>query len=174
MLSSLTSYLWGGEEPTATVLETDTPPDTPLASVSSAIGAEEDWVLVGPTPGQLNLGSLTNPRESGQSEDLEIVSNVDEASSENGSIEEQERPRNNEAGQSRVPATFTQSVGTPLVKLMKTAQLTRQRTSGKAMSSKSLNRSNKTVMATNRNRKAAARQNFQVKMAGANKNLKQC
>jgi hypothetical protein len=174
MLSSLTSYLWGGEEPTATGLETDTPPDTPLDSVSTVSTAEEDWVLVGPTPGQLNLGSLTNPRESRQSEDLETISNVDEASSENGSIEEQERSTNSGSGQSRVPATFTQSVGTPLVKLMKTAQLTRQRTSGKAMSSKSLNRSNKTVMATNRNRKGAARQNFQVKMAGANKNLKQC
>jgi hypothetical protein len=104
-------------------------------------------------------------------EDLELESRT-EAESENGSISEM--ATNGEAGRSRVPANINRSLGTPQAKLQKTAQLTRQRSSGKAISSKSLKRSNKNSLVVGNKRKTINRTNFNIKMAGADKNLKQC
>lgn len=57
----------------------------------------------------------------------------------------------------------------------RSAQLTKQKSSGKAMSSKALNRTNKVALgAANSGKKYASRHCFNIKMAGANKNLKQC
>merc|ERR1711915_1005371 len=56
---------------------------------------------------------------------------------------------------------------------VKSAQITKQKTSGKALSSKALSRSNKVAFASV-NKKYATRQSFNIKMAGSNKNLKQC
>ena len=58
-------------------------------------------------------------------------------------------------------------------KSVKSAQLIKQRNSGKTLSSKALKRSNKTVHAESGKRQSSARINFSIKMAG-NRNLKQC
>lgn len=173
MLSSLVGYIWGGEEQPADA----TPPDTPPVSARSQSPAgEDDWELVGSPTGQLGLGSLSTPREETvvreeKDEELELESGT-ETGSENGSIAE--TATNGEAGRSRAPANINRSLGTPQAKLQKTAQLTRQRSSGKAISSKSLKRSNKNSLVVGNNRKSVNRTNFNIKMAGANKNLKQC
>lgn len=177
MLSSLVGYIWGGEEQPTDA----TPPDTPPVSARSHSPAgEDDWELVGSPTSQLGLGSLSTPREEAgdtsvvrdeKDEDLELESRT-EAESENGSISEM--ATNGEAGRSRVPANINRSLGTPQAKLQKTAQLTRQRSSGKAISSKSLKRSNKNSLVVGNKRKTINRTNFNIKMAGANKNLKQC
>lgn len=178
MLSSLTSYLWGGEQP-----ETTTPPDTPPVSArDSSPAGSDDWVLVGPSPRQLGLGSLG--RASGRAsrdvsrpeEDLSVDATVEPVQDTMDTTEdllEEDNTTNQAAVRVREPATVTQSLGAPPAKLLKSAQLTRQRTSGKALSSKSLKRSNKAVMAQG-TRKSIPRNNFPMKMAGANKNLKQC
>jgi len=163
MLSSLSYYIWGGGEEQQQEEEVeDTPTQEDLAPTP-----EGDWILVGPTQGPLDLGCLSRPRET--IEEKEEEDRVDETGSEDGSIEENKEGENN-----RCPATFGQGLGTPPAKLLKTAQLTRQRTSGKVMSSKSLARTNKAVMVTGSNRKSVSRHNFRLKMAGSNKNLKQC
>ena len=56
---------------------------------------------------------------------------------------------------------------------IRSAQLVRQKHSGKALTSKALKRKNKTVYSQG-NKKQIWRQNPNLKMAGANKNLKQC
>jgi hypothetical protein len=85
----------------------------------------------------------------------------------------EETNANQGAVRTRDPTTVAQSLQAPPAKLLKAAQLTRQRNSGKALSSKSLKRSNKAVMVQG-SRKNSSRNNFPIKMAGANKNLKQC
>ena len=60
------------------------------------------------------------------------------------------------------------------LKHVKSAQLVRQKKSGKALTSKALNRANKTVYSAGCNKKHQFKQNLNIKMAGANKNLKQC
>lgn len=175
MLSSLTSYLWGGEQPEA---ETNTPPDTPPTSArDSSPASSDDWVLVGPSSRQLGLGSLgrTSRDISRPDEDLIVEVAVEQVQDTLEAQEEvlQEDSTANPSIQVREPATVSNSLGAPPAKLLKSAQLTRQRTSGKALSSKSLKRSNKAVMAQG-NRKSIPRNNFPMKMAGANKNLKQC
>jgi len=174
MLSSLTSYLWGGEQP-----ETTTPPDTPPVSArDSSPAGSDDWVLVGPSPRQLGLGSLGRASRdvSRPEEDLSVDATVEPVQDTMDTTEdllEEDNTTNQAAVRVREPATVTQSLGAPPAKLLKSAQLTRQRTSGKALSSKSLKRSNKAVMAQG-TRKSIPRNNFPMKMAGANKNLKQC
>lgn len=170
MLSSLSSYLWGAEQ-----TEDASPPDTPPASARDESPAnEDDWVLVGPSPRQLGLGSLgrTSRDVSRPEEDL-----CDETSVEavQETLEElvEETAANQGSVRTRDPATVSQSLGVPPAKLLRAAQLTRQRNSGKALSSKSLKRSNKAVMQQS-SRKNITRNNFPIKMAGANKNLKQC
>lgn len=68
------------------------------------------------------------------------------------------------------PRTAVRSVVQPATQLksLKSAQICRQRNSGKALSSKSLNRSNKAV------RRESIKYNMSIKSAGFNKNLKQC
>lgn len=178
MLSSLSSYLWGGEQPETTT-ETTTPPDTPPVSArDSSPAGSDDWVLVGPSPRQLGLGSLgrTSRDVSRPEEDLSVEATVEPVQDTMDTAEdllEEDNATNQAAIRTREPATVTQSLGAPQAKLLKSAQLTRQRTSGKALSSKSLKRSNKAVMAQG-SRKSINRNNFPMKMAGANKNLKQC
>jgi len=174
MLSSLTSYLWGGEQP-----ETTTPPDTPPVSArDSSPAGSDDWVLVGPSPRQLGLSLGRASRDvSRPEEDLSVDATVEvqvqDTMDTTEDLLEEDNTTNQAAVRVREPATVTQSLGAPPAKLLKSAQLTRQRTSGKALSSKSLKRSNKAVMAQG-TRKSIPRNNFPMKMAGANKNLKQC
>lgn len=169
MLSSLTSYLWGAEQ-----TQDATPPDTPPASARDESPAnEDDWVLVGPNPRQLGLGSLgrtsrdvSRPEE----EDATDETSVEAVQETLGELVE-EATTNQGSVRTRDPATVSQSLGAPPAKLLRSAQLTRQRNSGKALSSKSLKRTNKVVM-TQGSRKNIPRNNFPMKMAC--KNLKQC
>jgi len=168
MLSSLTSYLWGADQ----TQDGTSPPDTPPASARDESPAnEDDWVLVGPGPRQLGLGSLGRQSRdvSRPEEDVPGVPAVQET------LEEmvEENNTNQGAVRTRDPTTVAQNLQAPPAKLLKAAQLTRQRNSGKALSSKSLKRSNKAVMVQG-SRKNSSRNNFPIKMAGANKNLKQC
>merc|ERR1712098_388973 len=59
------------------------------------------------------------------------------------------------------------------LKCVKSAQLLKHKNTGKALTSKALNRSNKTVY-NQKSKKHQFRQNLNLMMAGANKNLEQC
>ena len=71
------------------------------------------------------------------------------------------------------PTALAQQAAKKEFQHVKSAQITKQKTSGKAMSSKALNRNNKALFASG-SKKHVTRQSFNIKMAGANKNLKQC
>jgi hypothetical protein len=169
MFSSISNYIWGeetAEEQTsvaAPIPETKTPRD------QSPEG--EDWVLVGetsgPAPGNLG-GSL--PLPSGSSS----PSSASSASSDAGDVEPMEETLPVAARhRAHHPTTIAQHAAKKEFQQVKSAQITKQKTSGKALSSKALSRSNKVAFASV-NKKYATRQSFNIKMAGSNKNLKQC
>ena len=175
MFSTLSSYIWGEE--TQDGAGVDTPPSLPAAAPAAAARDQspDDWVLVGeshgPAPG--DLGGALPPLPGSAS------------SSETSSV----------AGEEPAPAAVTEAAALPVVaprhmhraavriaqqaarreqRTVAAAQLTRQRNSGKALTSKALNRSNKAVYGHAGNKKQQCRQNLNIKTAGANKNLKQC
>ena len=175
MFSTLSSYIWGEE--TQDGAGVDTPPSLPAPAPAAAARDQspDDWVLVGeshgPAPG--DLGGALPPLPGSAS------------SSETSSV----------AGEEPAPAAVTEAAALPLAaprhmhraavriaqqaarreqRTVAAAQLTRQRNSGKALTSKALNRSNKAVYGHAGNKKQQCRQNLNIKTAGANKNLKQC
>lgn len=126
----------------------------------------QDWVVVGPSsPAPGDLTSL-EPLRPGSSTPPSVPSS---ASSEVGEEAEatmvtRERPH--------PPTSRLDALAAEEVKSSKSAQLVKQRNSGKSLSSKALNRSNKCVLAE-AGKRGVSRSNFNIKMAG-NKNLKQC
>lgn len=166
MFSSISSYIWGEEnadqQNMAPASEVRTPRDR------SAEG--EDWVLVGDAPGPApgNLGGAlplpsgaSSPSGSSSSSDIGDVELMED------SIPVATRHR------AHHPTALAQQAAKKEFQHIKSAQITKQKTSGKAMSSKALNRNNKAVFAS-AGKKYATRQSFNLKMAGSNKNLKQC
>lgn len=148
--------IWGEEEAVSV--------PAPLPRSESPI--LQDWVVVGPSsPAPGDLASL-EPLRPGSSTPPSVPSS---ASSEVGEEAEaamvtRERPH---------PATSRlDTLAAEEVKSSKSAQLVKQRNSGKSLSSKALNRSNKCVLAES-GKRGVPRANFNIKMAG-NKNLKQC
>ena len=137
--------------------------------------AGDDWVLVGgssPAPGDLGaLEPLRTPTSSTQSSN-NPSSTVSEVGDEE--VDEPEpastrvvnqRPN---AAPSRIDALAMAEA-----KSLKSAQLEKQRSSGKTLSSKALKRTNKSRDAEVGKRANSKRTNFPIKMAG-NRNLKQC
>ena len=167
MFSSISSYIFGGEEaqtPQALVEEVRAPRD------HSAEG--EDWVLVGDAPGPApgDLGAALPALPSGASSPSSSSS-----SSNNGDAEPMEDTVPVAARhRAHHPTALAQQAAKKEFQHVKSAQITKQKTSGKAMSSKALNRTNKAVFASSTTKKYATRQSFNLKMAGSNKNLKQC
>lgn len=164
MFSSLSSYIWGeGEEVAA-------PEAGPRPQVSRD-PSPDDWVLVGessnPAPG--NLGGCLPPLPGDSAS-----SATSSASSEAGDSAEVAEPGPVvAASRQRQPASLSQQAAKRELRREKSAQLVKQKNSGKAMTSKALNRANKTVYSS-AHKKQQFRQNLNLKMAGANKNLKQC
>jgi len=131
----------------------------------------QDWVVVGPSsPAPGDLASLeplrpgsSTPPSLPSSASSEVGDEAPTAPSEAAMVT-RERPH---------PATSRlDTLAAEEVKSSKSAQLVKQRNSGKSLSSKALNRSNKCVLAES-GKRGVPRHNFNIKMAG-NKNLKQC
>lgn len=169
MFSSISTMLWGeGEEASA--------PAPPLPRSESPAG--EDWVLVGPSspaPGDLG-GSLEPLVHSATHSDTS--SNPPSSSSSEAGEEEMVGAGAGEAravnrGRPHAPTTRLDALAAAEVKSSKSAQLVKQRNSGKTLSSKAIKRSNKSILAEV-GKRGAARSSFPIKMAGTNKNLKQC
>jgi len=171
MFSSISTMIWGeGEQevpaPAATSTTTTT---TVRARTPSPSG--DDWVLVGansPAPGDLGAleplrpGTDSSPPSSAASdvgeEEPRVVTRYGDV-----------RPRVVD----RAHPNPADALALEEAKSVKSAQLIKQRNSGKTLSSKALKRSNKTVHAESGKRQSSARINFSIKMAG-NRNLKQC
>lgn len=158
MFNSISSYIWGEEQETAPT--SSSPPRDPSP-------VPEDWVLVGPqhssAPG--NLGALrplppvTPSESSNSSESGEELNPSDE--SPLGARQQQQQP---------VRAAPDNRVS---LKNLRSAQISKQKNSGKALSSKALARSNMTVIG-GRKKDHKKFNNMSIKSAGMNKNLKQC
>jgi len=155
MFSSISNMIWGEEEAVS----------HPAPAPRSESPVLQDWVLVGPSsPAPGDLASL-EPLRPGSSTPPSVPSS---ASSEVGEEAEATMvPRERPHPPSRLDALAAEEV-----KSSKSAQLVKQRNSGKSLSSKALNRSNKCVLAET-GKRGVSRSNFNIKMAG-NKNLKQC
>jgi len=167
MLSSISSYIWGGENgEEQNPAEVPAPVKTPRDQSPEG----EDWVLVGgaPAPAPGNLGGVL-PLPSGAPSP-----SVSSNSSDNGEVEPMESsiPVGNRH-RSNHPTALAQQAAKKEFQQVKSAQITKQKASGKAMSSKALNRTNKALFASG-SKKHVTRQSFNIKMAGSNKNLKQC
>jgi len=92
---------------------------------------------------------------------------------EDSEVVVEEEPQIVNRGRPNNPAARVQTLATAELKQVKQSQIQKQRTTGKALSSKALKRNNKAMMAE-QGKKSVTRQNFNIKMAGNNKNLKQC
>jgi len=169
MFSSLSSYIWGGEEGTGPGEESPPAPVRGAAVLREA--SPDDWVLVGETsnPAPGNLGGALPPLP-GDSTPSQSSSN----SSEAGDVESVESA-GPVAGRQRAhhQGTVAQQAVKKELESVRSGQLIKQKHSGKALTSKALKRKNKTVYSQG-NKKQIWRQNPSLKMAGANKNLKQC
>jgi hypothetical protein len=174
MFSSLSSYIWGSEssEETNVAPEASYPPlSTPLRRSPSP----DDWVLVGPSPAPGNLTGALDPlpvcpsSPSGTS----TPASSEEDEMEESEVVVEEEPQIVNRGRPNNPAARVQTLATAELKQVKQSQIQKQRTTGKALSSKALKRNNKAMMAE-QGKKSVTRQNFNIKMAGNNKNLKQC
>lgn len=168
MFSSLSSYIWG-EENTEEQNTTATP--TPAARTPRDQSPEgEEWVLVGgtpnPAPGNLS-GVLSLPSGASTPSGSSSSSDIEEVEPMEASI-----PVVTNRHRTHHPTALAQQAAKKEFQQVKSAQITKQKSSGKAMSSKALNRNNKTLFSGSK--KHVTRQSFNIKMAGANKNLKQC
>lgn len=130
MLSSISSYIWGGEAENGPIEAVVAAP--PALRDPSPV--QSDWVLVGNQPGPGSLSGL---------EPLNTPS-ASEAPSEVGEENGQATPAAS-GGQQRAvrPANHEASVS---LKHLKAAQISRQKNSGKALSSKALKRGNKELI----------------------------
>jgi len=177
---------------------TGPPIQLPAAAVDELSPVTEDWVLVGghpPAPGNLtgagpaaavadlaDIALATTPSTTNTTSSSEASSEADDDerhADDGGDHLEAVRPAQmaslplaaSHLGQEPqpTPRTAVRSVQPATqLKSLKSAQICRQRNSGKALSSKSLNRSNKAV------RRESIKYNMSIKAAGFNKNLKQC
>lgn len=172
MFSSISTMIWGegeqeGPAPAATSTTTTVRARTPSPS-------GDDWVLVGassPAPGDLGAleplrpGTDSSPPSSAASDVGEEAEPQPGVVTRYGDV----RPRVVD----RTHPSPADALALEEAKSIKSAQLIKQRNSGKTLSSKALKRSNKTVHAESGKRQSSARINFSIKMAG-NRNLKQC
>lgn len=159
MFSSLSTMIWGEGQQTDSSPSQQPRPDSPVA---------DDWELVGPaSPAPGDLGALEPLRPS---DSLPSSASASSAASEAGDVVPVVGPRALNRGRPCAPSLDAMAVAE--ARDTRSAQLLKQRHSGKSLSSKALKRSNKSVIVESC-RKANARTNFSIKMAG-NRNLKQC
>ena len=173
MFSTLSSYIWGEE--TQDGAGVDTPPSLPAPAAAARDQSPDDWVLVGeshgPAPGDLG-GAL--PPLPGSASSSETSSVAGEEPAPAAETEAAALPLAAPRHMHRAAVRIAQQAARREQRTVAAAQLTRQRNSGKALTSKALNRSNKAVYGHAGNKKQQCRQNLNIKTAGANKNLKQC
>lgn len=177
------------------VTATTGPVQLPVAAAAAAdelSPVTEDWVLVGghpPAPGNLTGAAAVDLADIAITATSSTTNTTSSASSEadedelrhDGGDQEVVRPAQiaqlqltaghlGQQEEAQPTRTAVRSVVQPATQLksLKSAQICRQRNSGKALSSKSLNRSNKAV------RRESIKYNMSIKSAGFNKNLKQC
>jgi len=175
MFSTLSSYIWGEE--TEGVAQQECPPSS-LPSKVTRDQSPDDWVLVGetsgPAPGNLAGGLPPLPGDSTPSQSSSSSSVAgDVVEADESVMSSGPEPASIVASRHRHPTTSVTQTAKKELRTVKSAQLVRQKNSGKALTSKALNRANKTVY-SHGNKKQQFRQNLNIKMAGANKNLKQC
>jgi len=175
MFSSISSYIWGSspadnEEGEAPVVGPAGTAPAPAPRRDESPNTPEDWVVVGnqPAPGDLAghhpLPSLT-PSSSPSS------ASSDAGEDETSATVADPAPVGQE-NNTRVPVRMSHDHSVVGLKGLKSAQICKQRSSGKALSSKALKRSNQAVI--NGKRKDMVKYNMPIKSAGLNKNLKQC
>lgn len=168
MFSTLSSYIWGEEEEAGA-------PETANRPEAIRDPSPDDWVLVGesPIPAPGNLGGCLPPLP-GDSSSAQTSSASSEVGDNEAEVTEVAEPGPvATASRQRQPASLGQQAVKRELRREKSAQLVKQRNSGKALTSKALNRANKTVYSS-AHKKQQVKQNLNLKMAGANKNLKQC
>ena len=174
MFSTLSSYIWGEE--TQDGAGVDTPPSLP-APAPARDQSPDDWVLVGeshgPAPGDLG-GALPPLPGSASSSETSSVAGEEPAPAAAAETEAAALPLAAPRHMHRAAVRIAQQAARREQRTVAAAQLTRQRNSGKALTSKALNRSNKAVYGHAGSKKQQCRQNLNIKTAGANKNLKQC
>jgi len=161
MFSSLSSYIWGEETQNGQGQEFNpTLPDNVKASRDQS---PDDWVLVGETASPAPSQSSSASSEAGDNEAVMV-----EAAPVPAAVVAVTPSRHRQASVSIASYQAKKEL-----KCVKSAQLLKQKNTGKALTSKALNRSNKTFY-NQKSKKHQFRQNLNLKMAGANKNLKQC
>jgi len=165
MLSSLSSYIWGQDS----VQEQDVAvlPLT-VQSPRDKSPAGDDWVLVGGAPVPIPVDIVGGvPLPSG-----DLSPSVSVCSSD---VEQMEPNEASEPNTQRTvhPTTLVKQAADKQFQSLKSAQITKQKNSGKNISTKALNRNNKALFVNGRN-KQITRHSLNIKMAGSNKNLKQC
>lgn len=185
MFSSISSYIWGEEaeatEAAGTTPSLQQPTPAELKATAEverprAVGTHsrrikqqkrdqspqngDDWVLIGndPSPGSLN-GDALDP-----------LPPMSADSSVNG--DQGDSDITSDTSSTQVPVPRHQDVQQQTQKCLRQAQLTKQRNTSKALSSKALKRSNKAV--TCGKKMNIAKFSLPIKSAGFNKNLKQC
>lgn len=175
MMSSLSTIIWGessNEEntpgpPTTTIHWKEDSPD------------DDDWVVVGrvaQSPGTLGGTFSLPPPDTRSSTPLSLsppCSEIGDDTMENIDELVEAAPNNLNTNRSGNPRTVGKMTGNAEQKQFKSAQIAKQRYRAKTSSRKMLKRSNQTAMANGRSR-SIGRKAFQFKMAGANRNLKQC
>jgi len=159
MFSTLSSYIWGDE-----TQEPETRSDTGVVRAPSP----DDWVLLGetstPAPGNLSPALPPLPGDSSPAESSSASSEAGEDAVVTAAPEPAPATRQRHS---------TTAVTRSEKRSIKLARLEKQKNSGKALTSKSLNKHNKSLYA-NVSNKRPTKHNMNIKMAGANKNLKQC
>ena len=167
MLYSLSSFVWGESS-----FEQDgpLPPTTTLHRRDDSLD-EEDWVVVGRVaqfPGTL-AGNLALPESSTPMLVSPAMSEFD-ATEEEIVDNEEVTPIVLTQEQAPAPRCMAKMIRRTQEKQLRSAQLARQKYFGKSSSKKILKRSNMTAGRSNK----SERKSFQIKMAGAHRNLKQC
>lgn len=170
MFSTLSSYIWGEETQAEAPLNEEGAVAKTARDPSPETG--DDWILVGdssaPAPGNLSGGLPPLP---GDSTPSQSSSNSSEAGDVVAVAPE---PAAMASGVRHRSHTSVANATKKEMKSIKSSQLIKQRNSCKALTSKALNKHNKTIYNNANNKKQQAKQNLNMKMAGANKNLKQC
>jgi hypothetical protein len=192
MFTSLSSYIWGGAAP-ATDDDQQSAAEA-MAVESAATGSRlprrdpspgEDWVLVGgvhPAPGNLS-GALEPlpPSSLGSSPASSEAAENDEDEGDDDDVIETAAvvaaPSAAAANRLPLPGVRHGPQDLALVaqaKAVRAGQSAKQRAAGKALSAKALKRANHLVHARQGGKQVTRQSSMAIKMAGANKNLKQC
>eukprot|EP00092_Neocalanus_flemingeri_P040479 GFUD01044083.1.p2 GENE.GFUD01044083.1~~GFUD01044083.1.p2 ORF type:complete len:174 (-),score=64.56 GFUD01044083.1:439-960(-) len=173
MLSSISSILWGESSDQ----DTPAPPTTTLHWTENSPD-EDDWVVVGRVahfPGTLAGTFPLPPRSRSTSSTPSAVCPAHEGVEDaNESPEVVEHAAvNMNTGRVQTGRAVAKILGQAEQRQVQSARLARQRYRGRVENRKMMRRSNKTAMACGRQGRGG-RMDWQIKMAGGCRNLKQC